>query len=250
MSKLAISSSSADNFSPLTSRLKTSWENITELDHRKSQEKVLQSCLLVYEVVAPNAKGDLFQAPSKSSARASEDDVSEELSALMTAYRGAPCKRVKLQILSLYAYRFPTKRLITNHMSPSRAGKLNKQEHAKEKGPRIPQEKTVQHRIRLPMAKFNHFVDFANRPYFYQEVAYGTRVIKLETGEKLAMPNVVYTVTRTTMITQYLQYCEEEAFLPLSTRTLYKILEVREASQKRSLQGLDNSQTRTLRLNN
>ena len=201
-------------------------------------------------MVAPNAKGDLFQAPSKSSARASEDDVSEELSALMTAYRDAPCKRVKLQILSLYAYRFPTKRLITNHMSPSHAGKLNKQEHAKEKGPRIPQEKTVQHRIRLPIAKVNHFVDFANRPYFYQDVAYGTRVIKLETGEKLAMPNVVCTVTRTTMITQYLQYCEEEAFLPLSTRTLYKILEVREASQKRSLQGLDNSQTRTLRLNN
>ena len=91
------------------------------------------------------------------------------------------------------------------------------------------------------MAKVNHFVDFANRPYFYQDVA---------CGEKLAMPNVVCTVTRTTMITQYLQYCEEEAFLPLSTRTLYKILEVREASQKRSLQGLDNSQTRTLRLNN
>ena len=112
MSKLAISSSSADNFSPWTSRLKTSWENITELDHQKSQEKVLQSCLLVYEVVAPNAKGDLFQAPSKSSARASEDDVSEDLSALMTAYRDAPCKRVKLQILSLYAYRFPTKRLM------------------------------------------------------------------------------------------------------------------------------------------
>ena len=131
MSKLAISSSSADNFSPWTSRLKTSWENITELDHQKSQEKVLQSCLLVYEVVAPNAKGDLFQAPSKSSARASEDDVSEELSALMTAYRDAPCKRVKLQILSLYAYRFPTKRLMKYHESyhesnPSRAGKLNK----------------------------------------------------------------------------------------------------------------------------
>ena len=38
MSKLVISSSSADNFSPLTSRLKTSWENITELDRQKSQE--------------------------------------------------------------------------------------------------------------------------------------------------------------------------------------------------------------------
>ena len=84
--------------------------------------------------------------------------------------------------------------------------------HAKEKGPGIPQEKTVQHRIRLPMAKVDHFVDFVNRPCFYQDVAYGIREIKLETGEKLAMPNVVRTVTRTTTINQYLQYYEEEAF--------------------------------------
>ena len=115
--------------------------------------------------------------------------------------------------------------------------------HAKEKGPGIPREKTVQHRIRLLMANVDHFVDFVNGPYFYQDVAYGTREIKLGTGEKLAMPNVVRTVTRTTMINQYLQYCEEKAFLPLNTRTLSKILEVREASQRRSLQGLDNIAT-------
>ena len=57
------------------------------------------------------------------------------------------------------------------------------------------------------------------------------------------MPNVVRTLTRTTMINQYLQYCDEEMFSPLSTRTLFKILEVREASQRRSLQGLDNIAT-------
>ena len=45
------------------------------------------------------------------------------------------------------------------------------------------------------------------------------------------------------MINQYLQYCEEEALLPLSTRTFYKIHKVREASQRRSLQGLDNIAT-------
>ena len=93
------------------------------------------------------------------------------------------------------------------------------------------------------MVKVDHFIDFVNRPYFYQDVAYGTRLIKLETGEKLAMPNVVRTVTRTIMINQYLQYCDEERFSPLSTQTLYKILEVREASQRRSLQGLDNIAT-------
>ena len=108
MSQLA-KSASADNFSPLTSRLKTSWENTTELDRQKSQEKALQGCLLVCEVVAPNAKDDLFQALSKLSSRESEDDLSKELSVLMTAYRDAPTKcqitdfkSVCLQILPFF----------------------------------------------------------------------------------------------------------------------------------------------------
>ncbi|KAK3713304.1 hypothetical protein QZH41_000682 [Actinostola sp. cb2023] len=42
------------------------------------------------------------------------------------------------------------------------------------------------------------------------------------------------------MIKQYLQFCEEEKFDPLSRATLFRILEVREASQQRSLSGLDN----------
>ena len=74
-------------------------------------------------------------------------------------------------------------------------------------------------------------------------MAYGRRVIKLETEEKLAMPNIVRTTTRTTMINQYLQCCDEERFSLLNTRTLYKILEVTEACQRRSLQGLYNIAT-------
>ena len=50
------------------------------------------------------------------------------------------------------------------------------------------------------MPKVDHFIDFVNRPYFYQDVAYGTRVLKLDSREKVAMPNVVRTVTRSTMI--------------------------------------------------
>ena len=56
------------------------------------------------------------------------------------------------------------------------------------------------------------------------------------------MPDVVRTVTRSTMIAQYLQYSQDDGFLePLSAATLYRILEVREASQRKSLQGLDNT---------
>ena len=79
-----------------------------------------------------------------------------------------------------------------NRMSLSRAGELNKPGNIlKTNDLESSRKKNVQHQIRLPMAKVDHFIDFVNRPYFYQDVAYGTRVIKLETGEKLAMPNVV-----------------------------------------------------------
>ena len=43
------------------------------------------------------------------------------------------------------------------------------------------------------------------------------------------------------MISQYVQFCQEEKCEPLSHSTLFKILEVRETSQRKSLQGLDNT---------
>ena len=52
---------------------------------------------------------------------------------------------------------------------------------------------------------------------------------------------VVRTVTRATMVSQYFEYCKEQEYDPLSRTTLFKILEVREASQRTSLQGLDNT---------
>ena len=55
------------------------------------------------------------------------------------------------------------------------------------------------------------------------------------------MSNVVRTVTRSTMVAQYLEFCNEDEFEPLSRATLFRILGVREASQRKSLQGLDNT---------
>ena len=60
------------------------------------------------------------------------------------------------------------------------------------------------------MKRVDHFLDFINRPYFYQDVAFGTRNLELESGEILTMPNVVRTVTRSTMITLYIGLCKDE----------------------------------------
>ena len=54
------------------------------------------------------------------------------------------------------------------------------------------------------------------------------------------MPDVIRTVTRSTLIAQYLELCQEESFEPLSQATLYRILEVRGTSQRKALKGLDN----------
>ncbi|KAK3705287.1 hypothetical protein QZH41_008174 [Actinostola sp. cb2023] len=97
------------------------------------------------------------------------------------------------------------------------------------------------HRVRIDMTKVDHFIEFVDRPYFYQDVSYGSKLLKLDSGETIEMPNVVRTVTRSTMISQYVQFCQEEHLEPLSRSTLFKILEVRKASQRKSLQGLDNT---------
>ena len=56
------------------------------------------------------------------------------------------------------------------------------------------------------------------------------------------MPNVVRTVTRAIMVTsQYFEYCKEQEYNPSGGTTLFKILEVKDTSQRPSLQGLDDT---------
>ena len=101
--------------------------------------------------------------------------------------------------------------------------------------------KIPQHRVRLDKSKLDHFMEFISHPYFYQEVAFGSRKQKLKSGEEMVMPNIVHTVARCTIINQYLDFCKEENFAPLSRATMWRILEVQEASQRKSLKGLDNT---------
>ena len=107
--------------------------------------------------------------------------------------------------------------------------------------PRYCSREKKYHRVRIDISKLDHFIEFIYRPCFYQDVSYGTNVLKLDSGETMEMPNVVRTVTRSTMINQYMQLCQEEKCEPLSRTTLFKVLDVREASQRKSLQGLDNT---------
>ena len=108
-------------------------------------------------------------------------------------------------------------------------------------GPGIPVAKIPQRRVRLDKCHLDHFLELTSRPYYYLDVAFGSRKLKLESGEKFVMPNIVRTIARCTIINQYLDFCKRKNFSPMSRAILWRILEVQEASQRKSLEGLDNT---------
>ena len=153
----------------------------------------------------------------------------------MQAYSAAKTRNVKTQILSLYDYRYPARTLQRIHETFAKLTSWQikrARAHARECSPGSSVEKQHSHRVRLLPAKLDHFLDFVNRPYFYQDVAFGTRKLKLKSGEKLTMPNIIRKVTRATMIRQYLKFCEEEQYEPLSRASLFRVLKVREAFER------------------
>ena len=142
----------------------------------------------------------------------------------MQAYSNAMTSTLKTQILSLYAYRYPVKTLQKIHEPYSKLSEWQirrARAHARECGPGSMVEKSPCHRVRLPPIKLDHFLDFANRPYFYQDLSFRTRKLRLSSGEKITMPNVIRKVTRSTMVKQYLHFFEEEQFESLSLQPYF-----------------------------
>ncbi|PFX14753.1 hypothetical protein AWC38_SpisGene21066 [Stylophora pistillata] len=229
---------------PLTFQIKTPLQNLTKREQLNIVQKAKEDCLLVCSVIAPCSGEELFQSTVSVEREIYEGPVSDNTVVLMSACKNAKTRNLKKQILSLYAYRYPINTLKKLHLP---YGKISTWEikqarsHANLHGPGTIPETTTKHRVRLDMGKLDHFIDFVNRPYFYQDVSYGSKILVLDNGDKIEMPNVVRTVTRSTMIEQYLEYCKEQCHEPLSRSTMFKILEIREASQRKSLQGLDNT---------
>ncbi|XP_078382539.1 uncharacterized protein LOC144665220 [Oculina patagonica] len=115
--------------------------------------------------------------------------------------------------------------------------------HAAIVGPGRPKELPEIRRTRLDPVKEDHFLYFIASPNYLQDVAYGTKFLKLSSGETIEIPNVVPTVTVTRLADLNVSFCREEQFVPLGRSTLFTMLQVCAASQKKSLAGLDNVAT-------
>ncbi|KAL9954031.1 hypothetical protein ACROYT_G041519 [Oculina patagonica] len=226
---------------PLEYQLK-SWDDCSDVEKKTFVYKAKEACQLVCDVIAPRDGEKLFEAVQQQQNVSAASDTG--LQALVAAYKRAPSKALKTQILSIYANRFTYKELKAIHqpfenLSDRQIKKARA--HVTSQGPGMPVTKIPHHRVRIDQRQLDHFLEFTSRPYFYQDVAFGSRKIKLESGQELEMPNVVRTVARCTIIAQYLDFCKEDNFNPMSRATMWRVLEVQEASQRKSLTGLDNT---------
>ena len=182
---------SRGKFQPLKAPLTKRWEVATSNEKESCLKTAEMSCRLVCGVIAPNDPDKLYEALVK----ATEKQGLHDILSLTTAYKNAPTKNLKIQILSLYVLNYSTEELSDRQIKKAR-------HQAKINGSGVPLKKAISHRVRIDMVKLDHFLTFVDRPYFYQDVAYGQRTLELESGERLAMPNIIRTMTRSTMITQ------------------------------------------------
>ena len=111
--------------------------------------------------------------------------------------------------------------------------------HADLRGPRKHVNPPEIHRMRLETTKTDHFLEFISTSLLFQNVSYGTKTIKLGSGEKLLVPAAIRTLIPSRIIKQYQSYSDSVDFKPYSERTLFRILETCSASKQISLQGLD-----------
>ena len=218
------------------------WEDCSEMEKQTYACTAKQASQLVCHVIVPRDGEKLFQVVQQQQNGGIGWDTG--LEALIAAYKKAPSKALKTQILSIYANRFTATELKALHRPfENLSDRQIKKEraHSSSTGSGVPLTKIPQHRVRLDKGKLDHFMEFTSRPYFYQDVAFGSQKLKLKSGKEMVMPNIVRTVARRTIINQYLDFCKEENFTPLSHATMWRILEVQEASQMKSLKGLDNT---------
>ena len=198
----------------------------TQRYYRKKAEEAVDTVL---DAIAPgNSSWLLKQVFTKHLVGRSASADSEEdslVSRLVTLYNDASSWYTQQQILSLFAGDYTKTELLK--LVPGLTKFRNEaRKHWFQTKPGELIEPPNITRSRLDPAKVDHFLDFISSPSFLQDMAYGTKTLKLSNGVKIDIPNVVRTVISSRLIQLYQTYCLESCFKPLGRSTLFNILEV------------------------
>ena len=232
---------------PLPPHINIQWDALSERTRNEYTEKAKAVVTLVLATIAPCQEKRLWQAII----HCHESQVTSEairpvdigLEAILLAYKECDNRSTKTQILSIICNKYSQSQIQEFLPEISLRQIKNARKHAQEHGPGESIVKEQIFRCRLDMEKVKEFVYFISRFTFLQDVAFGTKTLKLSSGESLPISALVRTMTTTKIVHLYQEECKRENKEPLKERTCFRIMEVCSASKQKSLQGLDNTST-------
>ena len=199
--------------------------------------------------VTPHETGPLFRAMCSSDALrrqlSSDEDFDEDtmdvtlMEALAECYNAAGRWETRRQILSIMADKVRYKTLLRFIPGLTKYRYTEGKRHCLTYGRGAPVQSTRAPRTDVTFSQIQHFIAFITSPHTVQDLPFGERTITLSNKETIKIPNVIRMMIPERVVKQYLAYCKESSFKPLSRSTLLRILAVCPASTRKSLQGLD-----------
>ena len=179
------------------------------------------------ECIAPGQSNELFELMSNHKGEQNTVPIENEIvQKLITLYQDTSSRITRLEILSIFAQDYSKSQLkqIIPGITMWRIDEARK--HAALYRAGTTKEIPKTHRTRMNPVKVDHFIDFISQPHFLQDVAFGTRTLKLSSGTTLEIPNVIRTVTSSRLVDLYVKTCKESDFEHLERSTLFSILKV------------------------
>ena len=215
--------------SPVRSQCQSDVLTMSSRTQRYDRKKAEPAIGGVLESIAPSNASWLYQQvmQRRTHFQAAEGIVEATLvGQLVILYEEAAYWYTTQQILSLFVTDYSKTELLALIPGLSKWRIDEARKHAFQTKPGQPIDPPRITRCHLDAVKVDHFLDFLSSPSFLQDVAYGTRTLKLENGQSLEIPNMVRTVISSHLVRMYLNFCEESNFEPLRRSTLFNIIKV------------------------
>ena len=188
---------------------------------------------------AVRKEATIGSAQESSTRQKTFDPSSAIIDSLVKAYEQATSCQAKRQILLIFSNDF-THPESTNLIPSLTKWKIDQaRQHACDigKGQTVVSEPV--HQRRISTSQVQHFLDFISRPEMAPDVAFGSKTLKLDSGDSIT-PAITQTMIPSRIIERYQSYCTQNSFEPAGQRSLYRMIDVCAASLQTSLQGLDN----------
>ncbi|CAC5393144.1 unnamed protein product [Mytilus coruscus] len=232
--------------SPIKFQIRTNIEDLKPSTLRYLKRKATTTVHEALDCIAPSQAKKLLQLlhidkePSSRTKLSNTEDIKLQ-QLIIQLYNESSDRNAKIQLLSMVSDLSSKKALQDLMPWISQYAVDTARQHAVKHGKGVPlpnKEKFT--RQRIDKGKLDHALDFFFDPTFHQVSSFGTKELKLSSGEVLQIPEVVRTACHSSIVDTYMSYCKETEFEPLSRATLFNILSECPASHRTNLKGLDN----------